>query len=119
MPRAIADVTYNVGDLWGVGGLVAATLRPASPTVSAMATGRLIIDALTWVPALSAGVGVTSFGGGAWIARGAAEVAYRPSRSFAWFGRVSLEVSGASVGTVAFLELGGRWFRSPADDLDF
>lgn len=117
--RFAGGVHYNLHDLWSVGGLVLGDAGETRQDIAALARGRMIIDALTWVPSVTVGAGVTSLGGGTWLARAAAEIAYRPSRPRSWFLRFGAEISGVSTVPAIAIELGARWHFSPADALDF
>lgn len=118
--RLAADYLYNVADLWSVGATAVLTQGDDFAVASAVATARVIVDALTWVPSLSVGAGATSLSGGAWFFRGQAELAYRPARDTSMFVRVCAERAGASgAHTSVAAEVGYRWHFSEAGSLDF
>jgi hypothetical protein len=118
--RLTAGYIYNVTDLFGVGATVVGSVSDAGPDIATHVVARMIIDALTWVPSIAAGIGVGSYGTGLLQARGQAELAYRPTRSNALFARLCGEVGGAEGLPITFaFEVGYRWHTSPAGDLDF
>lgn len=121
--RLGAQLDYNVGDLWTVGALTFAETRAAALGGAALVTGRLIVDALTWVPSVAIGAGVDfrpqrqPDAVVSWLVRAQAEMAYRPGRDWGAFGRLLGELEGGSAAVGA--EVGVRWYFSAAGALDY
>lgn len=116
---------YDLDDFWAVGALL--EQRQGWPILhgqtSAFAVGRLIIDALTWVPAITAAAGAQAqWPGGALRAVGRVEgsLAWRPTRAWAAVARLGLQRSfETEADTWILLTVGVGWMRGGATDLDY
>jgi hypothetical protein len=125
---ASARWLYNATDFWAFG--VALQDRRwvggGGGETAALGEARLVVDALTWVPALGFGVGPAwrsdASTGERWAAVGRvdAQLGWRPVRSWAAWLRLGAERAlwgGAQTRWV--LSLGASWIHSPFDNLDF
>lgn len=109
---------YNITDFWAIDATLTGHAHPDLQFARGVLSARLIVDALTWVPALGVGVGGSTRDGGSVLGAAFAELAWRPSRGSGLVVRITGELHTTlptSFGVLA----GYRWYISDAAGLDF
>ncbi len=119
-----ARYVYNLSDFWAVGAI--AHERRGSPLsrgrTSGLAEVRTVIDALTFVPAISLAAGpAVVWPGTQWttLARIEVSVAWRPERNWAAICRLAAERSLDGTAWNWMLLVGVGTFGGAANDLDY